>query len=128
MARGRTSSLVITLSPTERETLERWQRSTTMVAGLARRGKMILRLADRHSQAQVAQLVGRQRGVVRKWAKRFLVQRLDGLADAPGRGAKGDFSPGGRDPCGTPRLRTSGCAGLQPLPVGLPRTGTPTHR
>ena len=37
--------------------------------------------------------VGVQRTVVRQWAKRFLAQRLDGLSDAPGRGAKGGFSP-----------------------------------
>jgi transposase len=30
---------------------------------------------------------------VRTWAKRFLVQRLEGLYDVPGRGAKGVFSP-----------------------------------
>ena len=128
MARGRTSSLVIVLSPTERETLERWQRSTTIVAGLARRGKIILLLADRHSQSQVAQLVGLQRGVVRKWAKRFLVQRLDGLADAPGRGAKGGFSPRGRHPRGTPGLRAPGSAGPQPVPVGLSRIGAAADR
>jgi hypothetical protein len=29
---------------------------------------------------------------VRTWAKRFLVQRLEGLYDVPGRGAKGIFS------------------------------------
>ena len=128
MARGRTSSLVIVLSPTERETLERWQRSTTMAAGLARRGKIILLLADRLSQSQVAQLVGVQRGVVRKWAKRFLARRLEGLADAPGRGAKGSFSPRGRHPRRPLGLRTPGSAGPQPLPVGLPRTDAPAHR
>jgi hypothetical protein len=37
MARGRKSPLVIELSPDERETLQRWQRSTTMAAGLVRR-------------------------------------------------------------------------------------------
>jgi hypothetical protein len=42
MARGRRSARRIVLSPTERETLERWQRSTTIAAGRARRGKMIL--------------------------------------------------------------------------------------
>jgi transposase len=104
MARGRKSSLGIILSPTERDTLERWQRSTTIAAGLARRGKIILLLADRHAQSQVAQLVGVQRGVVRKWAKRFLAQRLEGLADALGRGAKGGFSPRGRHPRGTPGM------------------------
>jgi hypothetical protein len=68
MARGRKSSLHIVLAPEERETVERWQRSTTIAAGLARRGKMILLLADRHSQSQAAHLVGVQGGVVRKWA------------------------------------------------------------
>jgi transposase len=94
MARGRTSALVMQLSPAERATLEHWQRSTTMAAGLVRRGRMILLLADRHSHSQVAQLVGVQRSVVRQWAKRFLADRLDGLSDAPGRGAKGGFPPG----------------------------------
>jgi Helix-turn-helix domain len=106
MARGRKSSLVIVLSPTERETLERWQQSTTIAAGLARRGKIILLLADGSSQSAVAQAVGVQRPVVRQWAKRFLAQRVDGLADAPGRGAKGVFPPGGGDPRGAPGLRT----------------------
>ena len=86
MARGRKSSLRIVLSPEERQTLDRWQRSTTLAAGLARRGKIILLLAAGQSQSHVAQAVGVQRTVVRKWARRFLAQRLDGLADAPGRG------------------------------------------
>jgi transposase len=76
-----------------------------MAAGLARRGKLILLLAAGHSQSAVAQMVGTQRGIVRKWATRFLVHRLDGLADAPGRGAKGFFSPRGGDPRGAMGLR-----------------------
>jgi transposase len=68
--------------------LEHWQRSTTIAAGLARRGKIILLLAGGNSQSEVGRTVGVQRTVVRKWAKRFLAQRLEGLADAPGRGAK----------------------------------------
>jgi winged helix-turn helix protein len=106
MARGRTSSIRIVLSVEERHTLEHWQRSTTLAAGLVRRGKIILRLAAGHSHSHVAQVVGVQRTVVRKWARRFLAQRLDGLTDAPGRGAKGGFPPDGRHPRGTPGLRT----------------------
>ena len=127
MARGRKSSLRIVLFPEERQTLDRWQRSTTIAAGLARRGKLILLLAAGHSQSHVAQAVGVQRTVVRKWARRFLAQRLDGLADAPGRGAKGVFSPRSRDPRGAAGLRASRYTGPQPLPVGLRRTGTPAH-
>jgi hypothetical protein len=56
MARGRKSPLVIELSPAERQTLQHWQRSTTMAAGLVRRGRIIFLLADRHSQSHVAQV------------------------------------------------------------------------
>ena len=111
MVRGRKSSSRIVLSPEEQQTLERWQRSTTIASGLARRGKIFLLLAAGASQAAVAQAVGLQRTVVRHWAKRFLAQRLDGLSDAPGRGAKGGFSPGGRNPRGAPGLRTPGSVG-----------------
>jgi Helix-turn-helix domain len=111
MARGRKSSLRIVLSPEERQTLDRWQRSTTIAAGLARRGKIILLLAAGHSQSYVAQAVGVQRTVIRKWARRFLAQRLDGLPDAPGRGAKGHFSPRSRAARGAPSLRTPRHAG-----------------
>lgn len=111
MVRGRKSSLRIALSPEEHQTLERWQRSTTIAAGLARRGKIILLLVAGYSQSDVAQAVGVQRAVVRKWAKRFLAERLDGLADAPGRGAKGGFPPGGRDPRRAAGLRAPGYAG-----------------
>ena len=91
MARGRKSSIRLVLSAEERQTLERWQRSTTVAAGLVCRGKILLLLAAGHSQSHVAQAVDVQRTVVRKWARRFLAQRLEGLTDAPGRGAKGGF-------------------------------------
>jgi hypothetical protein len=128
MARGRKSSVHIVLSRTARDTLERWQRSTTMVAGLARRGSIILLLADGLSHSQVGQMVGVQRRIVRTWARRFLAQRLAGLADAPGRGAKGIFSPRGGDPGRALGLRATRDAGPEPLPLGLLRTGTPAHR
>jgi len=46
MARGRRTSLIIRLTPTERQTLLVWQRATAIPAGLARRGRIILLLAD----------------------------------------------------------------------------------
>jgi hypothetical protein len=82
MARGRKSTLLIQLSTEEREVLEHWQRATTLAAGLARRGRIILLLAEGHTQDHVAQVVGVRRNVVRKWAKRFLTQRIAGLYDA----------------------------------------------
>ena len=128
MARGRKSSLRLGLSPEEREPRARWQRSTPITAGRARRGKIILLLAMGHSPSDLAPSAGVQRAVVRKWAQRLLAQRLDGLADAPGRGAKGGFPPGSRDSRRAPGLRAPGCAGPQSLPVGLCHTGAPTER
>jgi transposase len=93
MARGRKSAVRLVLSSEERQTLTRWQRATTIAAGLVRRGKIVLWLAAGPSHSYVAQTVGVQRTVVRKWARRFLAQRLEGLADAPSRGATGGFSP-----------------------------------
>jgi hypothetical protein len=93
MARGRKTSWVLVLSPQEQETLERWPRAPTMAAGLARRGRMILLLAERYAPSHVAPWVGVQRGVVRKWAKRVLAHRLDGRVDTPGRGAQGGGPP-----------------------------------
>ena len=86
MARGRTTSLTIRLTAEECQTLTAWQRSTTIPAGRARRGRIILLLADGMSLTKVAIIVGISRRFVYKWAKRFLECRLEGLTDKRGRG------------------------------------------
>src|SRR5438445_13670574 len=87
MARGRTTTLTIRLTPTQRRTLLPSQRATTIRAGLARRGRIILLVADRMAIADVAATVGISRRFVYKWVQRVLHQGLEGLADQPGRGA-----------------------------------------
>jgi hypothetical protein len=87
MARGRTTALTIRLTPTQRRTLLTWQRATTIRAGLARRGRIILLVADRMTISEVATTVGISRRFVYKWVQRFLAQGVGGLADKPGRGA-----------------------------------------
>ena len=87
MARGRTTNLTIRLTPAERLTLLTWQRSTSISAGLARRGRIILLLADRIPITDIAATVGVSRRFVYKWAKRFVQERLEGLADKP----RGDY-------------------------------------
>ena len=85
MARGRTTSLTIHLTPSERRTLLAWQRATAIPAGLARRGRIILLLADGVPITAIAATVGISRRFIYKWARRFLEQGLAGLADQPRR-------------------------------------------
>jgi hypothetical protein len=87
MARGRTTSLTIHLTPEERRTLLAWQRATTIRAGLRRRAQMILLVAEGRSITAIAATVGISRRFVYKWAQRFLAQGVEGLADKPGRGS-----------------------------------------
>ena len=87
MARGRITSLIIRLTPAERQTLLAWQRATTISAGRARRGRIILLMADGVPITDIAATVGISRRFVYKWAQRFLAQGLAGLVDKPGRGS-----------------------------------------
>jgi hypothetical protein len=86
MPRGRKTSLTIALTAEERRTLLAWQRSTTIPVGRARRARIILLMADRVPISHLADTVGISRRFVYKWAKRFLQDGLEGLADKPGRG------------------------------------------
>src|ERR671935_1214414 len=86
MARGRKTALTIRLAAEERQTLLAWQRSTTIPMGRARRGRIILLLADRVPISHIADTVGISRRFVYKWARRFLQYGVEGLADKPGRG------------------------------------------
>jgi hypothetical protein len=86
MARGRKTALSIRLTPDQRHILLAWQRATTIPAGHARRGRMILLLAEQMPIATVAATVGISRRFVYKWAQRFLEKGMEGLTDQPGRG------------------------------------------
>ena len=89
MARGRTTSLTIYLTPAERRTLLAWQRSTTTIsAGRARRGRILLLMADGVPIAHVATMVGINRRFVYKWVQRFLAKGMEGLVDKQGRGSR----------------------------------------
>jgi hypothetical protein len=106
--RGRKTSLRVLPTAEERSQLELHLRSTTTSLGLARRCRAILEVADGLPLVHVARLVDLTEKHVRKWAQRFLKDRLEGLRDRPGRGRKPVFSPRGRDPRGEDRLRTAG--------------------
>src|SRR6266540_2828462 len=86
MARGRHTTIMIRLTTKERQTLLAWQRSTSIPAGRARRGRVILLMADRVPISHIADTVGISRRFVYKWVQRFLQEGVEGLADQPGRG------------------------------------------
>ena len=83
MPRGRKTSFTIRLTPAERRTLMVWQRATAISAGLARRGRIILLLADGVTITDIAATVGMSRQHTYKWVKRFLQQGLEGLQSKP---------------------------------------------
>jgi len=107
VAMARKTSLIVELTEEERGTLGAWQRSTTMRAGLAKRGRTILLRAEGVPVSHIASLVGMRRRHVEKWVKRFLARRLDGLADKAGRGRKPFFPSGSSRALGQACLRAS---------------------
>src|SRR5713101_3102740 len=85
MARGRKTSFTIRLTPAQRRTLLAWQRATTTPAGLARRARMLLLLADGMTITAAAATVGLSRRHTYKWLQRFMQEGLEGLHDKPRR-------------------------------------------
>ena len=93
MPRGRRTSFSIRLTPAERLTLLTRQRSTTVPAGLARRARLLVLLADGMTITEAAATVGLSRRHSYKWIQRFVQEGLEGLVDKPGRGHR----PGPRE-------------------------------
>ena len=88
MARGRRTSFTIRLTPAERRTLLTWQRSTIIPAGLARRARLLVLLADGMTITEAAATVGLSRRHTYKWIQRFVQEGLEGLAEKPARGRR----------------------------------------
>src|SRR5262244_4428423 len=88
MARGRKTALTIRLTPAQRQTLLAWQRATTISAGRARRGRIILLVAEGMPITDIAATVGISRRFIYKWVQRFLARGMEGLADQPRPGAQ----------------------------------------
>src|SRR5262245_34186874 len=83
MARGRTTSFTIRLTPAQRQTLLAWQRATSVPAGLARRARLMLFLADGMTITEAAATVGLSRRHSYKWIQRFVQEGVAGLHDKP---------------------------------------------
>jgi transposase len=87
MARTGRPKAELTLSDTERATLERWARRAKSSQVLALRAKIILSCAEGRGNKETAALLRCHEDTVGKWRRRFIGRRLDGLADEarPGR-------------------------------------------
>jgi hypothetical protein len=117
--RGRKSKLIVLLTTEQRELLEYWRRCTTLPAGLARRARAMLLLAERRTFTEVQRLTGMRRRHLRKWVKRFLELGPDGLRDGKRPGRKPVFSPSGGDASGEDGLRTARSRRAFAVAVGL---------
>jgi len=95
MARGRKTSLRIRLTPEDRQTLLSWQRSTTIPAGRARRGRIIVQLAEGVPISHIALSVGISRRFVYKWVHRFMQDGIAGLVNKAGRDHRPRSHPNG---------------------------------
>jgi len=107
MAQGRKTSVVIDITREQRELLTAWQRSTTMRAGLAKRGRIILMLADGASISHISRTVDIRRRFIYKWAERFRQHGIAGLHDKAGRGRKPFFPTPRRHPSGADGVRAA---------------------
>jgi transposase len=77
----------LTVTPTERETLERWARRAKTAQAVAQRARLILGCAGGKTNTVVAHELRVTKQTVGKWRSRFLSRRLDGLLDEPRPGA-----------------------------------------
>lgn len=89
-------TLWMELSAKERASLEHTCRQLTAPYREVRRAQLILALADGVSYKRVARVHRLSRNTVRKWARRFLHDRLDGMRDRPRSGRPPTFSPEAR--------------------------------
>src|SRR2546423_14034756 len=75
--------LAIELTDEERAQLEAWTRRRTSARALAERSRIVLLAADGVNNTEIAARLELAVSSVRKWRKRFVEHRLDGLTDEP---------------------------------------------
>jgi hypothetical protein len=90
---GPQTARVVSLAPETRATLAQWVRSPNRAAGLVQRARIVLLAAEAQPLRRIAEQVGVDRNVVRRWVDRFRAQGLAGLADRPRPGRPRTFPP-----------------------------------
>ena len=87
MGRAGRPTVEIELSDAERDTLRRWARRHSTSQALALRSRIVLACAEGRTGTAIAKDLSCNQVTVAKWRRRFAVDRLEGLADAPRPGA-----------------------------------------
>ena len=105
--RGRKSPIVIELTDEQRQVLQYFLRCPNKPAGLVRRARAVLMLAEKKSFTDVQRSTGLQRRHARKWALRFKWQGVAGLEDKKRPGRKPVFSPARCDASGEDHVRAA---------------------
>lgn len=123
--RGRTTGLRVEVGAATREQLEQLVRRQKTPAGLAKRARAVLLVADGQRLRQTARQVGLTERNLRKWPERFIARGLPGLRDLPRSGRPPVFPPRGSAARGQDGQRAPGRAGPLAGPVGLRRVGAP---
>ena len=83
MAKRGRPTVRVTISPSERTTLEQWARRRTTAQGLAQRAQIVLACAAGRSNSEIATALRITRQTAGRWRQRFVQKRLDGLVDEP---------------------------------------------
>jgi transposase len=73
---------VVTLTEDDRQSLERWVRSSTTEQRLVSRARIVLSAARGKQTQQIATELNQRPATVSKWRQRFARQGLEGLSDA----------------------------------------------
>jgi len=98
---------VVSVTAKQRAELDGLLRRPSIAAGLARRARAILLVAEGQTVSATSRLVSMQRRHLYKWIDRFRQNGVAGLTDGKRTGRPPVFSPPGRDPLGQDRLRTT---------------------
>ena len=88
-----TSTMDLMLSADDRRVLTGMLRATTISAGLARRARVILALADGHSYADIRGALGVTDAYIARWKQRVVAAGLPALSDLPRSGRPDRLDP-----------------------------------
>ncbi len=113
--RGRPTA-TITLTDQEREVLLQYVRRGKTSQRLAQRSRIILKCAEGLNNTEIGTELGVNTRTVGKWRTRFVVDRLDGLSDAPRSGAPRQI--------GDDKVEEVIVATLETMPKGASRWST----